>query len=81
MSRPIEAMAAELILAAEKRGVLIDMQYSLNYIDARQRITSRPEDAVSQQVVRHFEMLMSDFGRFMLSDGDWERHCASLVEL
>ena len=81
MSRPIGAMAAELILAAEKKGVLIDMDYALRYIDARQRITSHPEDAVSPQVVKHFEMLLSPFGRFMLPDEDWLKHCEPLVEL
>lgn len=81
MSRPIAAMAAELILAAEKKGVLIDMDYALRYIDARQRTSSHPEDETSRQIVQHFEMLMSPFGRFMLPEEDWMKHCEPLVEL
>ena len=81
MSRPIEAMAAELILHAEKHGVLIDQEYAIRFIDAKQRVNSHPEDALSQQIVQHFEMLLSPFGRFMLPEEDWMKHCEPLVEL
>jgi len=73
-------MAAELVLVAEKRGVLIDQTYAMNFIDAKQRLNAHPDDEIAKQRVQHFELLMSPVGRFTLPEEDWFRSCLPLVQ-
>jgi len=75
VSRTLEAMAAELILAAEARGVRIDLPYATSYIAARRTLQTQPNDADALATVKHFESLMSIFGRFTLAPEDYEKHC------
>jgi len=73
--RDVNALSAELILAAEKKRVRIDTDYARRYISARQTLQANPEDPEAHSIVRHFELLMSDFGRFKLPDEDYQKHC------
>ena len=76
----MEAVAAELILAAEKKGVRIDMDYARNYIAARETLQTRSDDEGAHATVHHFEMLLSTFGRFALSAEDWNKHCHGMPQ-
>jgi len=80
MSRTLEALAAELILAAEAKGVRIDLDYARNYIAARNTLRMHPNDASAYETCNHFEMLMSTFGRFILPEADWEKHCPGMPQ-
>jgi hypothetical protein len=80
MTRSVEAMAAELILAAEQKGVRIDLAYARNYIAARLTLQARPDDAAARETVTHFESLLSTFGRFTLPEADYEKHCAGMEQ-
>jgi len=79
--RTAQSLAAELILAAEQKGVRIDQAYAMNYIEARKKLQTTPNDEAAQKTAKHFELLMSEFGRFALPIEDWEKHCFPLVQL
>lgn len=80
MTRSLDAIAADLILQAEKRRVRISREYAVAYINARQALHADPSDASARRTVCHFETLLSEFGRFTLPFEDWLRHCADFEE-
>jgi hypothetical protein len=71
----IESLASNLIVAAFEKGVRIDMEYAKQYISARELLQRDPNNEGPLAKVEHFELLMSDFGRFTLPLDDYTKHC------
>lgn len=74
----IDSLASNLIVAAHDNGVRIDVEYAKRYISACETLQMNPGNVASKLVVDHFQMLMSDFGRFTLSLADYEKHFGDL---
>jgi hypothetical protein len=70
----LDSLASNLIVAAAGKGVRIDVEYAKRYISAREILQRNPNSESAQTTVVHFELLMSEIGRFKLSKEDYDRH-------